>query len=161
MGAETFHTLKQVLKNRGQVTAVGDEGGFAPNLASNEEPLECIMEAIESAGYQPGKDIAIAMDVAASEFYSPEDGLYHLERSGQGTKSTEDMIAWLETLSAQYPIVSIEDGLSERDWDGWEELTLRLGNKLQLVGDDLFVTNPAILREGIRRGAAVCSAPVV
>ncbi len=153
MGAETFHTLKQVLKNRGQVTAVGDEGGFAPNLASNEEPLECIMEAIESAGYQPGKDIAIAMDVAASEFYSPEDGLYHLERSGQGTKSTEDMIAWLETLSAQYPIVSIEDGLSERDWDGWEELTLRLGNKLQLVGDDLFVTNPAILREGIRRGA--------
>lgn len=154
MGAETFHTLKQVLKKRGQVTAVGDEGGFAPNLSSNEEPLECILEAIEVAGYQPGKDIAIAMDVAASEFYSPQDGMYHLEHSGQGTKSTEEMIAWLEKLSSQYPIVSIEDGLSERDWDGWKELTTCLGNKLQLVGDDLFVTNPSILRKGILRSTA-------
>ncbi len=153
MGAETFHTLKQVLKKRGQVTAVGDEGGFAPNLSSNEEPLECILEAI--GGRIPaGQSIAIAMDVAASEFYSPQDGVYHLEHSGQGTKSTEEMIAWLEKLSSQYPIVSIEAGLSERDWDGWKELTTRLGNKLQLVGDDLFVTNPSILREGILRSTA-------
>ncbi len=154
MGAETFQALKQVLKKKGQVTAVGDEGGFAPNLGSNEEPLECIMEAIQAAGYQPGKDISIAMDVAASEFYNPEDGMYHLEHSGQGIKSTDEMIAWLEKLSSQYPIVSIEDGLGERDWDGWKELTARLSKKLQLVGDDLFVTNPSILQEGINRGIA-------
>lgn len=154
MGAETFHALKKVLKNKGQVTAVGDEGGFAPNLGSNEEPLECIMEAIQAAGYQPGEDICIAMDVAASEFYNPETGNYELTKSGQGTKTTDEMIAWYDELVEKYPIISIEDGLGERDWDGWKKLTEHLGKKIQLVGDDLYVTNPAILQEGIDKDIA-------
>ncbi len=154
MGAETFHTLKKVLKSMGAVTAVGDEGGFAPSLASNEQPLEVIVEAIKKAGYVPGKDIAIAMDVAASEFYNPETKLYELKKSGQGTKTTDEMIAWYEDLVKRFPIVSIEDGLGERDWDGWKKLTKKLGGKIQLVGDDIFVTNPSILAEGIEKGIA-------
>ncbi len=154
MGAETFHALKKVLKNKGHVTAVGDEGGFAPNLSSNEEPLEVIMEAIEAAGYVAGKDIVLAMDVAASEFYNAETGLYELKKSGQGTKTTEEMIEWYADLVERFPIVSIEDGLGERDWAGWKVLTDRVGHKVQIVGDDLFVTNPAILKEGIETHTA-------
>ncbi len=154
MGAETFHNLKKVLKSMGAVTAVGDEGGFAPSLASNEQPLEVIVEAIKKAGYVPGKDIAIAMDVAASEFYNTDTKVYELKKSGQGTKTTEEMIAWYEDLCKRFPIISIEDGLGERDWDGWKKLTDRLGGKIQLVGDDIFVTNPSILAEGIEKGIA-------
>ena len=152
MGAETFHALKKVLKNRGQVTSVGDEGGFAPNLASNEEPLEVIVEAIKAAGYVPGKDIALAMDVAASEFYDVDKKVYVFKKSTGETKTSDEMIDYYEALLSKYPIVSIEDGLGERDWDGWKRLTDRLGKKVQIVGDDLFVTNPAILKEGIEKG---------
>ena len=154
MGAETFHALKKVLKDKGQVTAVGDEGGFAPNLEDNEAPLKAIVEAIKAAGYVPGEDICIAMDVAASEFYNTETKMYELKKSGQGTKSTEEMIDWYEELIAKYPIISLEDGLGERDWDGWKILTDRLGKKIQIVGDDLYVTNPAILQEGIDKEIA-------
>ena len=154
MGAETFHALKSVLKKKGQVTAVGDEGGFAPNLEDNEAPLKCIMEAIEAAGYMPGEEICIAMDVAASEFYNAETGMYELKKSGQGNKTTDEMIAWFDELVEKYPIISIEDGLGERDWDGWKKLTEHLGKKIQLVGDDLFVTNPEILQEGIDKDTA-------
>lgn len=154
MGAETFHNLKKVLKEKGQVTAVGDEGGFAPNLGSNEEPLECIVEAIKLAGYVPGKDIVLAMDVAASEFYNTETKQYELKKSGQGTKTTDEMIAWYKELVEKFPIISIEDGLGERDWDGWKKMTEVLGDKIQIVGDDLFVTNPAILQEGIEKDTA-------
>jgi len=150
MGAETFHALKKVLKSKGQVTAVGDEGGFAPNLEDNEAPLKCIMEAIEAAG----EDICIAMDVAASEFYNTETKMYDLKKSGQGSKTTDEMIAWYDELVEKYPIISIEDGLGERDWDGWKKLTEHLGKKIQIVGDDLFVTNPAILQEGIDKDIA-------
>lgn len=154
MGAEVFHALKKVLKGKGQVTAVGDEGGFAPNLEDNEAPLKCIMEAIEAAGYKAGDDICIAMDVAASEFYNTETKMYDLVKSGQGSKSTDEMVAWYDELVAKYPIISIEDGLGERDWDGWKKLTEHLGKKIQIVGDDLFVTNPAILQEGIDKDIA-------
>ncbi len=154
MGSEVFHTLKNVLKEMGQVTAVGDEGGFAPNLEDNEAPLKCIVEAITRAGYEPGKDIAIAMDVAASEFYNTETKKYELKKSNGGEKTTSEMIDWLEELVNKYPIISIEDGLSEDDWDGWSELTRRLGKKIQLVGDDLFVTNASILQEGINKDTA-------
>ena len=153
-GAEVFHALKKVLKKKNHITAVGDEGGFAPNLKSNQEALDVIMEAIQAAGYQPGKDIYLAMDVAASEFYNEEKGVYELKKSGEGNKTTEEMIAWYQALVAKYPIVSIEDGLSEKDWNGWEKLTAALGKKVQLVGDDLFVTNPKILQEGIKRNIA-------
>ncbi|MEF9961289.1 MAG: phosphopyruvate hydratase [Erysipelotrichaceae bacterium] len=154
MGAEVFHNLKKVLKAKGQVTAVGDEGGFAPNLGSNEEPLECIMEAIKLAGYEGGTDIMLAMDVAASEFYNVETKKYDLKKSGQGSKTTDEMIAWYEELVEKYPIISIEDGLGERDWDGWKKMSDRLSHKIQIVGDDLFVTNPKILQEGIEKGIA-------
>lgn len=154
MGAETFHALKKVLKSKGQVTAVGDEGGFAPNLEDNEAPLKCIMEAIEAAGFKAGEDICIAMDVAASEFYNTETKMYDLKKSGQGTKTTDEMVAWYDELVEKYPIISIEDGLGERDWDGWKKLTDHLGKKIQIVGDDLFVTNPAILQEGIDKDIA-------
>lgn len=154
MGAETFHALKKVLKSKGQVTAVGDEGGFAPNLEDNEAPLKCIMEAIEAAGFRAGEDICIAMDVAASEFYNAETKMYDLKKSGQGSKTTDEMIAWYDELVEKYPIISIEDGLGERDWDGWKKLTEHLGKKIQIVGDDLFVTNPAILQEGIDKDIA-------
>ena len=154
MGSEVFHHLKNVLKDKGQVTAVGDEGGFAPNLEDNEAPLKCIMEAIESAGYTPGKDICIAMDVAASEFYNKETKMYDLKKSNGGSKTTDEMIAWYEELVTKYPIVSIEDGLGENDWVGWKKLTEKLGKKIQLVGDDLYVTNPSILQEGIEKDIA-------
>ena len=155
MGAETFHNLRKVLKGKGYNTNVGDEGGFAPScVEGNEEPLKLIVEAIKAAGYVPGKDICIAMDVAASEFYNEETGNYDLEKSGQGTKTTDEMIAMYEEWVEKYPIVSIEDGLGERDWDGWRKLTAELGDKVQLVGDDLFVTNPAILKEGIETNTA-------
>ena len=154
MGSEVFHHLKNVLKTKGQVTAVGDEGGFAPNLEDNEAPLKCIMEAIESAGYIPGKDICIAMNVAISEFYNKETRMYELKKSNGGSKTTDEMIAWYEELVSKYPIISIEDGLGERDWEGWKKLTEKLGKKIQLVGDDLYVTNPSILQEGIEKDIA-------
>ena len=151
MGVEVFHHLKQVLKNKNLSTAVGDEGGFAPNLESNEAALAVIMEAIKSAGYEPGKDIVLSLDVAASELL--KDGIYHL--SGEGVKKTsEEMVAYYKDLVSRYPIVSIEDGLSESDWDGWKVLTETLGDSVQLVGDDLFVTNPKILSEGIEKSVA-------
>ena len=154
-GVETFHHLKSVLKEKGYVTAVGDEGGFAPSCAGgNTEPLELIVEAIKRAGYKPGEQIFLGMDVAASEFYDPETKTYNLKKSGQGVKTSEEMINWYEEMINNYPIITIEDGLGERDWDGWKVLTERLGNKIQLVGDDLFVTNPSILAEGIKKGVA-------
>ncbi len=150
-GAEIFHTLRDVLSERGLATAVGDEGGFAPNLSSNSEAIELVLRAIERAGYEPGNDVAIALDPAASEFY--KDGKYVL--SGEGvTNSTEEMIAFWEDWVARYPILSIEDGLAEEDWQGWSALTRSLGDRTQIVGDDLFVTNPTILDRGIREGAA-------
>ncbi len=153
MGVEVFHELKSVLSSKGYNTSVGDEGGFAPNLKSNEEALEIICEAIKAAGYEPGKDVYIAMDCASSEFYNKEDGKYHLD--GEGTVKTEDeMIDWLEELVDKYPIISIEDGLDENDWEGWAKLTERLGKKVQLVGDDLFVTNTEKLEKGIAEGVA-------
>ena len=154
MGAEVFHALKDVLKAKGHVTAVGDEGGFAPNLESNEAPLAVIMEAIEKAGYTPGKDIMLAMDVAASEFYDAEKDVYVLSKSGGQVLTADEMIDMYEMLVDKYPIVSIEDGLGERDWDGWKRLTDRIGDRVQIVGDDLFVTNPSILQEGIEKGIA-------
>ena len=155
MGSETFHNLRAVLKAKGYNTNVGDEGGFAPSCNDgNEEPLKLIVEAIEKAGYTPGKDISIALDVAASEFYNKETGNYDLAKSGQGTKTTDEMIDMYADWLEKYPIISIEDGLGERDWDGWKKLTDRLGSKVQLVGDDLFVTNPKILKEGIEKGIA-------
>ncbi len=154
-GVETFHALKDVLKKKGYVTSVGDEGGFAPSCKDgNTEPLELIMEAITKAGYVPGKQIFMGMDVAASEFYDDTTKTYDLKKSGQGVKTSEEMISWYEEMVAKYPIITIEDGLGEKDWDGWKVLTERLGNKIQLVGDDLFVTNPSILREGIKKGIA-------
>ncbi len=150
-GTEIFHTLRDVLAERGFATAVGDEGGFAPDLSSNREAIELVLRAIEKAGYAPGNQVAIALDPAASEFY--EDGSYVLAGEG-ATKSTEELIAFWEEWVAQYPIVSIEDGLAEQDWGGWSALTGALGNRIQIVGDDLFVTNPAILDRGIREGAA-------
>ena len=153
MGAEIFHNLKAVLKAKGYNTAVGDEGGFAPNLKSNEEALQTIVEAIEKAGYKPGEQVRLAMDVASSEIYSDEDHKYHL--AGEGVaKTSEEMVAWYEELVSKYPIISIEDGLDENDWEGHKLLTERLGKKIQLVGDDLFVTNTKKLAEGIEKGIA-------
>jgi enolase len=151
MGAEIFHSLKAVLKAKGYNTAVGDEGGFAPNLKSNEEALQTIIEAIEKAGYKPGEEVMLAMDVASSELYNKEDGKYHLEGEGV-VKTSEEMVAWYEELVSKYPIISIEDGLDENDWEGHKLLTERLGKKVQLVGDDLFVTNTKKLAEGIEKG---------
>jgi len=152
MGAEVFHALKSVLQAAGHVTAVGDEGGFAPNLGSNEEGITVILEAIEKAGLKPGSDVVLASDMAASEFY--KDGSYVLAGEGNRSLDAEGMVDLIESLCAQYPIVSVEDGLDENDWDGWKLLTERLGDKVQLVGDDLFVTNPAILKEGIDKNIA-------
>lgn len=146
-GAEVFHSLKSVLKKQGLNTAVGDEGGFAPNLRSNEEAITVIMQAIEQAGYQAGKDIYLALDCASSEFY--KDGQYVLAGEGNKAFTSEGFADYLANLVAQYPIISIEDGLDESDWDGWAYLTQKLGKTVQLVGDDLFVTNPKILQEGI------------
>jgi enolase len=154
MSSEVFHTLKSILKKDGYSTAVGDEGGFAPNLANNEEPLKYIVRAIEEAGYTPSKDFSIAMDVAASEFYNKDTGMYELTKSNEGTKTTDEMIDYLVDLVNKYPIISIEDGLGERDWDGWKKFTDLMKDKIQIVGDDLFVTNPSILKEGIEKGIA-------
>jgi enolase len=151
MGAETFHCLKAILKGRGLNTAVGDEGGFAPDLGSNEAAIQFIMEAINAAGYRPGKDIGIGMDVAASEFH--QDRKYLLKSEGKRLSSAQ-MVDLLESLVERYPIISIEDGLAEGDWDGWKGLTDRLGGSVQVVGDDIFVTNPEIFRKGIERGIA-------
>jgi enolase len=153
MGAEIFHSLKSVLKGKGLNTAVGDEGGFAPNLKSNEEALQTIIEAIEKAGYKPGEEVMLAMDVASSELYSKEDGKYHLDGEGV-VKTSAEMVDWYEELVSKYPIISIEDGLDENDWEGHKLLTDRIGKKVQLVGDDLFVTNTRKLAEGIEKGIA-------
>ena len=153
MGAEVFHNLKKVLKGMGCNTAVGDEGGYAPKLSSNEEALKVIVEAIKNAGYTPGRDVRIAMDIASSEFYDKETKLYELKSEGKKLTS-EEMIAFYEDLVAKYPIISIEDGLAEDDWDGWKKLTKALGKKVQLVGDDLFVTNTKRLEKGIEMGVA-------
>lgn len=149
MGAEVYHNLKKVLHDRKLATAIGDEGGFAPNLASNEEALQVIMAAIEKAGYKPGKQIALALDVASSEMF--KDGKYHLEGEGL-VKTPAEMVEYYADLVAKYPIVSIEDGMAEEDWDGWKLLTEKLGSKIQLVGDDLFVTNTERLSRGIKVG---------
>lgn len=155
MGAETFSALRSILKKRGDVTSVGDEGGFAPNgLKSNEEPLELLVEAIQNAGYKPGVDIALAMDTASSEFYDEEKKVYNLKRSGQGEKTTDEMIEMYASFVEKYPLISLEDGLAENDWEGWKKLTDRLGDKIQLVGDDLFVTNPIYVKKGIELGVA-------
>src|SRR5512137_398266 len=150
-GAEIFHTLKKVLHERGLATAVGDEGGFAPNLPSNEAALETILDAVERAGYKPGRDVYLGLDVASSEFF--KDGEYHLESEGRKFTPTQ-FVDYLEGLVNRYPIITVEDGMAEGDWDGWSTLTQRLGKRIQLVGDDLFVTNTKILREGIARGVA-------
>ena len=153
MGVEVFHALKGVLKGMKQSTNVGDEGGFAPNLPTHEAALDTIIQAIEKAGYKPGVDVVLAMDAAASEFYNAEKKLYHFQSTGED-RTAEQMVAYWENLVGKYPIVSIEDGLAEDDWDGWKQLTQKLGQRVQLVGDDLFVTNVKRLRMGIERGAA-------
>src|SRR5579885_3236465 len=151
-GTEVFHTLKGVLKKRGYNTAVGDEGGFAPSLKSNVEAIEVVLEAIQQAGYKPGEEIAIALDPAASEFY--QDGKYVFKKSDKSSKSSDDMVRFWAKWVDEYPIVSLEDGLAENDWDGWANLTKELGDKIQLVGDDIFVTNIEFLQEGIDKHVA-------
>lgn len=152
MGCEVFHHLKKLLKKAGNITAVGDEGGFAPQLASHEEALELLMHAIETAGYRPGSEISLALDVAASEFF--EDGNYVFKKSDGSKRTSDELIRIYEDWAGRYPIFSIEDGMGENDWDGWKKLTQRLGKKLQLVGDDLFVTNTEKLRQGIEKQIA-------
>ena len=152
MGAETFHNLKKVLKSKGLNTAVGDEGGFAPNLGSNEEAMEVLVQAIEAAGYRPGEDIFIAFDCAASEFY--KDGIYELKAEAKPKKSAGELIEFYSGCVDRYPVISIEDGMAEGDWKGWKALTDKLGTTLQLVGDDIFVTNTKILSRGISEGIA-------
>ncbi len=152
MSTEIFHALKKVLKGRGYNTAVGDEGGFAPDLKSNEEALEVIMEAILEAGYKPGEDVLLALDVAASELF--QDGQYLLENEAQAKKTPAELVDFYADLVDRYPIISIEDGMAENDWDGWKLLTEKLGERIQIVGDDLFVTNTKILQEGIDKGIA-------
>lgn len=153
-GAEVFHSLKAVLHDRGLSTAVGDEGGFAPSLHSTKDALDVIMQAIERAGYQPGKDVGIALDVASSEFYDPETDRYIFKKSGEGSKTAEEMVDYYRNLLGSYPILSIEDGCAENDWEGWKLLTTQLGSQMQLVGDDLFVTNTEFLSRGIAEQVA-------
>jgi enolase len=152
MNCEIYHKLKEILKGKGLGTGLGDEGGFAPNLKTNAEALDVIMEAIEAAGCKPGKDIVLAMDVAASEFYG-DDGKYHMLADG-APKTSAQMVTYLAGLVEKYPIISIEDGVAEDDWEGWQDLTKKLGDKVQLVGDDLFVTNVERLAMGIEKGVA-------
>jgi enolase len=152
MGVEVFHNLKTILKKKGQATSVGDEGGFAPNLSSSEETLETILDAVRAAGYKAGTQISLALDVAASEFH--EGKKYVFKKSGGGSKTPEQMVAMYEAWAKAYPIVSLEDGVGEKDWPAWKALTEALGSRIQLVGDDLFVTNPAILKQGIEKGVA-------
>jgi enolase len=153
MGTEIFHNLKAVLKASGHSTNVGDEGGFAPNLNSNEEAIEYVLKAIEKAGYKPGKDIYIALDAAASEFYNKEKNLYIFESNGK-EMSSSDLVSYWNDWTSKYPVISIEDGLAEDDWNGWKELTKKIGKKVQIVGDDLFVTNVNRLSQGIKTGVA-------
>ena len=153
MGAEVFHNLKSVLKNNGHSTNVGDEGGFAPNLGSNEEAIEMVLKGIEAAGYKPGEDIWIALDPAASEFYNAEKKMYHFDSTGED-KSTDELVEYWKTWVKKYPIISIEDGLHEDDWDGFRKLTSAVGDKIQIVGDDLFVTNVKRLARGVEEKAA-------
>jgi enolase len=157
MGAEVFHNLKSVLKGRGLNTAVGDEGGFAPDLKSNEEAIEVILASIEKAGYKPGKDICLALDPAASEFF--RDGAYILEAEDNPKKTPSEMAAYYVKWADSYPLISIEDGMAEDDWEGWKELTDALGERIQLVGDDLFVTNPRRLGRGIEEG--ICNSILI
>lgn len=152
IGAEVFHTLKKVLAEQGKNTAVGDEGGFAPEVASNEEGLSVIIQAIEKAGYKPGEEVSLALDVASSEFYDKDSKTYVLSAEAQPKKSAEELIAFYDELCNKYPILSIEDGMDENDWEGWQKLTAKLGDKIQLVGDDLFVTNKERLCKGIDQG---------
>jgi enolase len=152
MGAETFHVLKSVLKKRGYNTAVGDEGGFAPSVKSNVEAIEVVLEAISKAGYKPGEEIAIALDPASSELH--QDGKYVFKKSDKSAKSSDEMVRFWAKWANDYPIVSLEDGLAENDWEGWANLTQEIGGKIQLVGDDLFVTNVQFLQEGIDKGVA-------
>jgi enolase len=154
MGAEVFHNLKKVLKAQGYSTNVGDEGGFAPNLKSNEEAIEVILQAIKNAGYKPGEDVCIALDPASSEYYIPEENVYHLKKSTGEKLTPEQMVDFWVNWTEKYPIVSIEDGMAEDDWDGWRLMTDKLGDKIQLVGDDLFVTNVERLAQGIEKGVA-------
>jgi enolase len=151
-GVETFHALRKILKQRNLATGVGDEGGFAPSLHSNQEAVELVLEAIHAAGYRAGENMFLALDVASSEFWDDEAKTYVLNKSGEGTRSSDEMIRLYDDWTHRYPIVSIEDGLAEADWDGWAQLTAALGKKIQLVGDDIFVTNPTILEKGIARG---------
>jgi enolase len=151
-GVEVFHTLKSVLKKKGYNTAVGDEGGFAPSLKSNTEAIEVILQAIEAAGFKAGEEVAIALDPASSEFYDAEKGKYVFKKSDKSEKSSDEMVAFYADWVKQYPIVSLEDGLAENDWTGWKALTRELGNKIQLVGDDIFVTNSDLLQKGIEEG---------
>jgi enolase len=157
MGAEVFHRLRVVLHEHGYPTNVGDEGGFAPNLTSNEEALEMVLRGIERAGYRPGEDIYLGLDSAASAFY--DDGVYRMAAESQPERSADDMIAWYQMLVDKYPILSLEDGLAEQDWEGWQKLTAALGERVQLVGDDIFVTNTRILERGIREG--VCNSVLI
>jgi len=154
MGSEVFHTLKKVLSEAGKNTSVGDEGGFAPEVASNEEGISVILKAIEKAGYKPGEQISLALDPAASSFYDKESQTYVLSAEAKPKKTAEEMVVFYEALCAKYPIVSLEDGLDENDWDGWKILTERLGKKIQIVGDDIFVTNKQLLCKGIENGIA-------
>jgi enolase len=154
MGAEVFHNLKKVLKSQGHSTNVGDEGGFAPNLKSNEEAIQVVLQAIEKAGYRPGEDIYIALDPAASEYYLEEENVYHLHWSTGDKLSPAEMVEYWNTWVQKYPIISIEDGMAEDDWDGWKLMSDRMGEKVQLVGDDLFVTNVKRLQRGIDKGIA-------
>ena len=154
MGAEVFHALKKVLVSMNQNTNVGDEGGYAPSLKNNEEPYEVICKAIEAAGYVPGRDICLGTDIASSEFYNAEEKVYDLFRSGEGKKTTDEMIDLITDLTSKYPLITVEDGLAEDDWEGWKKLTDRLGKKVQLVGDDLFVTNKTRVEQGIKLGTA-------
>jgi enolase len=151
-GAEIFHTLRGILRKKGYSTGVGDEGGFAPSLSSNREAVELVLEAIAGAGYKAGGNVHVALDVAASELWSEETSRYEFKKSGEKTRSADEMVALYQDWVRQYPIVSIEDGLAEGDWDGWKSLTSALGQRVQLVGDDVFVTNPEILRRGITEG---------
>jgi enolase len=154
MGTEVFHHLKDVLKKKGMSTNVGDEGGFAPNLKSNEDAIKIVLEAIEKAGYRPGEDIYIAMDAAASEFYDAKSGKYHFKKSTGDKLTSDELVSYWADWAKKYPILSLEDALAEEDWDGWKKLTDKLGDKIQLVGDDLFVTNVDFLQKGIDMGVA-------
>jgi enolase len=151
-GAEIFHTLRSILKKKGYATGVGDEGGFAPSLRSNQEAVELVLEAVTQAGFKPGADVHVALDVASSELWNDAAKSYEFKKSGEKTRTADEMVALYEDWVRQYPIISIEDGVAEGDWDGWKKLTRAIGNRIQLVGDDVFVTNPEILRRGIAEG---------